>query len=36
MLNTVIEIIKGNEKLKQLDFLQTHVAAEKMKNKKNK
>ena len=34
MINTVIQIIKGNEKLIQLDFLQTHTVKEKFKNKK--
>ena len=34
MITTVIQIIKGNEKLMQLDFLQTHTVKEKLKNKK--
>ena len=34
MINTVIQIIKGNEKLIQLDFLQTHTVKEKFQNKK--
>ena len=34
MITTVIQIIKGNEKLIQLDFLQTHTVKEKLKNKK--